>query len=128
MDEPHEFEQRAQTLAIQAALFRCLRDRGLEPQLSDTLGRRVAPATTFAEQMSRIAMAAEVADELHHGLGLYLGNDERRWVHRVVDAACERFERQQRRERRAARVAMVAASTATTGVVVFRKRDGGSHG
>jgi hypothetical protein len=125
MDEPHEFKQQARTLTIQAALFRCLRDRGLEPQLSDTLGRRIPPALTFPEQMRRIAMGSGVANELHHGLGLRLGDDERRWVHRVVDAACERFERQQRR---AAQVALVASSTAITSVVVFRKRDGGPHG
>jgi hypothetical protein len=132
MGDSHEFEQQARPLALQAAVFRCLREHGLEPQLSDTLGRRVAPAVTFPEQMVRISLGAEVAGELHHGLGLYLGDDERRWIRCVVDAACERFERRQRRQQRPverpAPRPMIATSTASTTVVVFRKRDGGHHG
>jgi hypothetical protein len=132
MDKPHLFQEQARPLTLQAAVFRSLRDRGLEPQLSDTLGRRVSPALTFAQQMSRIALAVDVAEELLHGIGLRLAADERRWVHRIVDAACERRERQQSRQQRPverpAPRPMIATSTASTSVVVFRKRDGGHHG
>jgi len=130
MDDSHEFEQQARPLTLQAAVFRCLREHGLEPQLSDTLGRRVSPALTFAEQLHRATLASDVAGELRDHLGL--SHDERRWVHRVVDAACERFERRQRRQQRAVERPtarpLVATSTTTTTAVVFRRREGGAHG
>jgi hypothetical protein len=140
MDDRLLFEQQARTLVIQAAVFRCLRDRGLEPQLSDTLRRSVTPAMSFAEQMTRITLATDVVAELRDDQGLLLSHDERNWVAVVVDAACERFERRQRRQQQsvvrrpspaaaAVRVAipLQVAATAVATVVAFRRR-GGSHG
>jgi hypothetical protein len=128
MGETPAFEQQTRMYALQSAVFRCLRARGLDPQVSDTLGRRVSPAATFAEQLSRTSLAVDVVAELHRDLGLCLGHDERRWVGRVIDAACERLERWQRRQQLPAVRPMVATSTTTATAVVFRRRTGGSHG
>jgi hypothetical protein len=140
MDDRLLFEQQARTLVIQAAVFRCLRDRGLEPQLGDTLRRSVTPAMSFTEQMTRITLATDVVAELRDDQGLLLSRDDRDWVAVVVDAACERFERRQRRQQQpvvprpspaaaAVRVAvpLQATATAVATVVAFRRR-GGSHG
>ncbi len=122
----------ARPLTLQAAVFRALRDRGMEPQLSDTSGRVVPPAATFEEQMARIMLAAQVAADLRGSIGL--NRSERAWANTVVDATCRRHEqRRQASSRPAAQVAaqvdnLVSAGTATATAVVFRRRIGGGHG
>jgi hypothetical protein len=121
MSDHRDIASEARTLTLQAAVFRALRDHGLEPELSDTLGRAVPPAETLEEQSRRIMLSVGIAADLRSTIGL--DRFERAWVNTVVDATCRRHERQ-RQPRPVARVATNAA-TATT--VVFRRRIGGGH-
>lgn len=123
MSDHCEIATEFRTLTLQAAVFRALRDRGLEPELSDTSGRPVPPAVTFEEQSRRILLSVGIAADLRATIGL--DGRERRWLERVVDATCSRHEQRQRRSRS---VALVSTSTATTTAVVFRRRNGGDHG
>lgn len=116
MSDHCEIATEFRTLTLQAAVFRALRDCGLEPELSDTSGRPVSPAATFEEQSHRIMLAVGIAADLRATIGL--DSRERRWLERVVDAACRRHEQRQRRSRS---VAPVSTSTATTTAVVFRR-------
>jgi hypothetical protein len=131
MSDHHNILSESRTLTIQAAVFRALRDHGLEPELSDTSGRRVPPAETFAAQMSRILVASDIVKSLRATIGL--AESERSWVHSVVESACRRHERQRHAASRPAlKVApqtrgLVSTSTATTTAVVFRRRIGGGH-
>lgn len=123
MSDHRDIATESRTLTLQAAVFRALRDRGLEPELSDTSGRRVSPADTLQEQMFRVFVASEIVANLRNTIGL--DELERVWLYGVVDAACRRHEQRQRRNRS---VALVSTSTATTTAVVFRRRIGGDHG
>lgn len=123
MSDHCEIATEFRTLTLQAAVFRALRDRGLEPELIDTVGRPVPTAETFEEQSHRILLAVELTADLRTTIGL--DKRERRWLERVVDAACRRHEQRQRRSRS---VALVSTNTATTTAVVFRRRIGGEHG
>jgi hypothetical protein len=116
MSDHLDIAAQARPLTLQAAVFRALRARGLEPELSDTSGRPVPPAETFEEQSRRIMLSVGIAAALQATIGL--GRLERRWLERVVDATCRRHEQRQRRSRS---VALVSTSTATTTAVVFRR-------
>lgn len=132
MNDHRDILSESRTLTLQAAVFRALRDLGLEPELSDTSGRRVPPAETFEAQMSRILVASDIVKNLRATIGL--AEFERSWVHSVVEAACRRHERQrQAASRPAPRLAtqtrnIGSTATATATVVMFRRRIGGDHG
>jgi hypothetical protein len=134
MSDHRDIVTESRTLTLQAAVFRALRDRGLEPELSDILAGRVQPADALEAQMFRTLVGTAIVAHLR--ATIRLEEFERRWVYRVVDAACRRHERQQQRRtlnRRAtvvARepVALVSTSTATATTVVFRRRIGDSNG
>ena len=123
MSDHRDIATESRTLTLQAAVFRALRDRGLEPELGDTSGRSVPPAETFEEQSHRIMLSVGIATDLRTTIGL--DGRERHWLERVVDATCRRHEQRQRRSRS---VVLVSTSTATTTAVVFRRRIGGDHG
>lgn len=136
MSDHRDIYTESRTLTLQATVFRALRARGLEPEVSDISATRVQPAETFPEQMFRILVERDIVAHLRSTIGL--GELERDWVRTVVDAACRRHERRQRPQRQAASrrpqavarepMALVSTSTATTTAVVFRRRIGGDHG
>ncbi|RLS76212.1 MAG: hypothetical protein DWI03_09830 [Planctomycetota bacterium] len=134
MSDHRDIFTESRTLTLQAIVFRALRDRGLEPELSDTSATRVQPAEDIQEQWFRILVSTDIVAHLRSTIGLE--EFERRWVHGVVDAVCRRHERRQRQivNRRSMAVAhepaLVSTSTATVTAttVVFRRRTGGAHG
>jgi hypothetical protein len=136
MSDHRDIFTESRTLTLQATVFRALRDRGLEPELSDTSATSGQPALTFHEQMFRTLTGIDIVAHLQATIG-GLDEPERRWVYRVVDAVCRRHERRQRQtlNRRSMAtahepVALVSTSTATAtaNAVVFRRRIGGGHG
>lgn len=129
MSDHRDIYSESRTLTLQAVVFRALRDHGLEPELSDTSTGRVPPADTFHEQMFRTLAGTGIVAHLRATIG-DLEENERRWVYRVVDAACRRHERREALKSRSTRadrkaVAVGSTSTATTTAVVFRRRIGG---
>lgn len=134
MSDHRDIFTESRTLTLQATVFRALRDRGLEPEVSDISATRVQPAETLPEQMFRILVAGDIVAHLRSTIGL--DELERDWVRTVVDAACRRRERQQRQTlnrrpvvvRKAVALGSASTATATTTTVVFRRRAGGEHG
>lgn len=93
MSDHRDIDNESRVLTLQAAVFRALRDQGLEPELSDTSAGRVPPADTLHQQLSRVAVSSEIVAHLRSTIGL--DESERGWVYRVVDAAYRRHEQRQ---------------------------------
>lgn len=130
MSDHRDIDNESRVLTLQAAVFRALRDQGLEPDLSDTSAGRVPPADTLHQQLSRVAVSSEIVAHLRSTIGL--DESERGWVYRVVDAAYRRCEQRQALNRCATTVAHepvapVSTNTTTATTVVFRRRTGVCH-